>query len=72
MHFFKNFSAILVGASVLTACIKVKVTNSAEHKALCSEYGYTPNSSQFSKCVKRQNIIAKYESENWLMLTLGL
>ena len=72
MHLFRYFSAILVGASVLTACEKVNVTDSGEHIVLCSEYGHAQNSSQFSKCVKRQNIIAKYENENWLMRNLGL
>ena len=72
MHLFRYFSAILVGASVLTACEKVNVTGSGEHIVLCSEYGYTPNSSQFNKCLKRQNIIAKYENENWLMVIIGL
>jgi hypothetical protein len=72
MHLFRYFSAILVGASVLTACEKVNVTDSGEHIVLCSEYGHTPNSSQFNKCLKRQNIIAKYENENWLMVIIGL
>ena len=72
MHLFRYFSAILVVASVLTACEKINETNIAEYKALCSEYGHAQNSSQFSKCVKRQNIIAKYENEYWLMRTLGL
>ena len=72
MHLFRFFSAILFGASVLIACGKVNVTDSTEHKALCSQYGHTLHSYQFSKCVKRQNIIANYENENWLLLTLGL
>ena len=69
---FRCFSVILVGTSLLSACEKINETNIAEYKALCSEYGHAQNSSQFSKCVKRQNIIAKYENEYWLMLTLGL
>ena len=69
---FRYFSVILVGASFLSACEKINETNIAEYKALCSEYGHPQNTSQFSKCVKRQNIIAKYENENWLMRTLGL
>ena len=69
---FRYFSVILVGTSLLSACEKINETNIAEYKALCSEYGHAQNSSQFSKCVKRQNIIAKYENENWLMRTLGL
>ena len=72
MHLFRYFSAILVGASVLTACEKVNVTDSREYIVLCSEYGHNPNSSQFNKCLKRQNIIAKYENENWLMVIIGL
>ena len=69
---FRCFSVILVGTSLLSACEKINETNIAEYKALCSEYGHVQNSSQFSKCIKRQNIIAKYENENWLMRTLGL
>ena len=69
---FRYFSVILVGTSFLSACEKINETNIAEYKVLCSEYGHVQNSSQFSKCVKRQNIIAKYENENWLMRTLGL
>ena len=69
---FRYFSVILVGASFLSACEKINETNIAEYKALCSEYGHAQTSSQFSNCVKRQNIIAKYENENWLLLTLGL
>ena len=69
---FRYFSVILVGASFLSACEKINETNIAEYKALCSEYGHAQTSSQLSKCVKRQNIIAKYENENWLMRTLGL
>ena len=69
---FRYFSVILVSVSFLSACEKINETNIADYKALCSEYGHAQNSSQFSKCVKRQNIIAKYENENWLMLTLGL
>ena len=44
--------------------------NIAELKVLCSEYGYTPNSSDFNKCLKRQKIIAKYENENWFSRNL--
>ena len=69
---FRYFSVILVGTSFLSACEKINETNIAEYKALCSEYGHVQNSSQFSKCIKRQNIIAKYENENWLIRTLGL
>ena len=72
MIIFRYFSVILVSVSFLSACEKINETNIAEYKALCSEYGHAQNSSQFIKCVKRQNIIAKYENENWLMLTLGL
>ena len=72
MIIFRYFSVILVGASFLSACEKINETNISEYKALGSEYGHPKNTSQFSKCVKRQNIIAKYENENWLMLTLGL
>ena len=72
MIIFRYFSVILVSVSFLSACEKINETNIAEYKALCSEYGHVQNSSQFSKCVKRQNIIAKYENENWLMLILGL
>ena len=72
MIIFRYFSIILIGASFLSACEKINETNIAEHKVLCSEYGHAQTSSQFSKCVKRQNIIAKYENENWLLLTLGL
>ena len=69
---FRYFSVILVATSFLSACEKINETNIAEYKALCSEYGHAQNSPQFSKCVKRQNIIAEYENENWLMRTLGL
>ena len=72
MIILRYFSVILVSVSFLSACEKINETNIAEYKALCSEYGHAQNSSQFIKCVKRQNIIAKYENENWLMLTLGL
>ena len=72
MIIFRYFSVILVSASFLSACEKINETNIAEYKVFCSEYGYAQNSSQFSKCVKRQNIIAKYEYNNWLMLALGL
>ena len=72
MIIFRYFSVILVSVSFLSACEKINETNIAEYKALCSEYGHAQNSSQFIKCVKRQNIIAKYENENWIMLTLGL
>ena len=72
MIIFRYFSVILVGASFLSACEKINETNIAEYKALCSEFGHAQNSFQFSKCVKRQKIIAKYENDNWLMLTLGL
>ena len=72
MIIFRYFSVILVGASFLSACEKINEKNIAEYKALCSEYGHAQTSSQFSKCVKRQNIIAKYEYNNWLMLALGL
>ena len=72
MIIFKYFSVILVSVSFLSACEKINETNIAEYKALCSEYGHAHNSSQFIKCFERQNIIAKYENENWIMLTLGL
>ena len=57
MIHFRCFSVILVGTSLLSACEKINETNIAEYKALCSEYGHVQNSSQFSKCIKRQNII---------------
>ena len=72
MIIFRYFSVILVSVSFLSACEKINETNIAEYEVLCSYYGHAQNSSQFSNCVKRQNIIAKYENENWLMLTLGL
>ena len=72
MIILRYLSVILVSVSFLSACEKINETNIAEYKALCSEYGHAQNSSQFIKCVKRQNIIAKYENENWIMLTLGL
>ena len=72
MIIFRFLSVILVSVSFLSACEKINETNIAEYKALCSEYGHAQNSSQFSKCVKRQNIIAKYENNNWLLLALGL
>ena len=72
MIIFRYFSVIFVSVSFLSACEKINETNITEYEALCSDYGHAQNSSQFSKCVKRQNIIAKYENENWLMLTLGL
>ncbi len=72
MIILRYFSAILVSVSFLSACEKINETNIAEYKALCSEYGHAQNSSQFIKCVKRQNSIAKYENENWIMLNLGL
>ena len=72
MIIFRYLSVILVSVSFLSACEKINETNITEYEALCSDYGHAQNSSQFSKCVKRQNIIAKYENENWLMLTLGL
>ena len=71
MIILRYFSVIIVSVSFLSACEKINETNIAEYKALCSEYGHAQNSSQFGKCVKRQNIIAKYENENWLMLILG-
>ncbi len=72
MIFFKYFLLILAGTSFLSACEEINEKIMAEHKTVCSEYGYAANSSQFIKCVERQNIIAKYENENWLLLTLGL
>ena len=68
----RYFSVILVSVIFLSACERINETNIAEYKALCSEYGHIQNSSQFSKCIRRQNIIAKYENEDWLMRTLGL
>ena len=67
-----RYLLVLIVCTNLFACEKINETNVVEYKALCSEYGHAQNSAQFSKCVKRQNIIAKYENENWLMLTLGL
>ena len=72
MIIFRYFSILFIGASFLSACEKNNETNIAEYKALCSEYRHVQTSSQFNKCVKRQNIIANYENENWLLLTLGL
>ena len=72
MIIFRYFFIVLIVASILSACEKNNEINSAEYKALCSEYGYAQTSSQVSKCVKRQNIIAKYENEKWLLLILGL
>ena len=72
MIIFRYFSVILVSVSFLSACEKINETNITEYEALCSDYGHAQNSSQFSKCVKRQNIIAKYENENWLMVIIGL
>ena len=60
----------MFAASFLSSCEKINGTNIAEYKVLCSEYGYVPNSSHFTKCVKRQSIIAKYETENWFNLSL--
>ena len=71
MIIFRYLLLILVCTN-LFACKKINETNIAEYKALCSEYGHAQNSAHYSKCVKRQNIIAKYENENWFMLTLGL
>ena len=70
MIFFRYFGIILVATSFLSSCGKIYEINSAELKVLCSEYGYTPNSPNFNKCLKRQNIIAKYENENWFSLSL--
>ena len=72
MIIFRYFSVILVSVIFLSACEKINETNIAEYKALCSAYGHAQNSSHFGKCVKRQNIIAEYENENWLMRNLGL
>ena len=72
MVFLKYFLVILVVASFLSACEQINEINIAEQRAVCSEYGYASDSSQFTKCVKRQNIIAQYEKENWLLVTLGL
>ena len=54
----------------LTSCANITEANKAEFEVLCSDYGYLSKSSQFSKCVKRQNIIASYENKNWLGLSL--
>ena len=70
MILFRNFAIILVSSSFLFSCEKFNETSIAEYKVLCSDYGYIPNSSHFNKCVKRQNIIAKYENENWFSLSL--
>ncbi len=59
-------------ASLLFSCDKVGEVTVNEHRSMCLKYGYTPDSVQFDKCLKRQNIIANYESKHWLMLTLGL
>ena len=61
---------ILIALSFLSSCEKNYEINIAELRALCSEYGYTSNSSNFSKCLKRQKIIAKYENESWFSRSL--
>ena len=61
---------ILIALSFLSSCEKINEINIAELKVLCAEYGYTSNSSNFNKCLKRQKIIAKYENENWFSRSL--
>ncbi len=70
MILFRYFFTILIASSFLSACEKINEINIAELEALCSEYGYTSNSSNFNKCLKRQKIIAKYENENWFSRNL--
>ena len=70
MIVFRYFFTILISSSFLSSCEKINAINIAEMKVLCSEYGYTVNSSNFNKCLKRQQIIAKYENENWFSLSL--
>ena len=65
MIFYRYFAVMLITAAFLSSCEKISKINIAELKVLCSEYGYTANSSNFTKCLKRQNIIAQYENENW-------
>jgi hypothetical protein len=68
--FIRYFAVILVLIGFLTSCANITEANNAEFEVLCSEYGYLSKSSQFSKCVKRQSIIASYENKNWLGLPL--
>ena len=59
-------------ANLLFSCDKVSEITANEHRSMCLKYGYTPESAQFDKCLKRQNIIANYESKHLLLLTFGL
>ncbi len=61
----------MFAASFLSSCEKINEANIAEYKVLCSEYGYVPNSSDFTKCVKRQSIVAKYENKSWFSRSLS-
>ena len=70
MVFIRYFDTILVLIGLLSSCANITEANKAEFEVLCSDYGYLSKSSQFSKCVKRQNIIASYENKNWLGLSL--
>ena len=70
MVFIRYFATILVLIGLLSSCADITEANKAEFEVLCSDYGYLSKSSQFSKCVKRQNIIASYENKNWLGLSL--
>ena len=70
MIFCRYFSIILITSSFVSSCEKITKINIADLKVLCSEYGYTSNSSNFKKCLNRQKIIAKYENENWFSRSL--
>jgi hypothetical protein len=67
--FIRYFAKILVLIVFLTSCANITEANKAEFEVLCYDYGYLSKSSQFKKCVKRQNIIARYENKNWLGLS---
>ncbi len=69
MIFLRYFAILLVLIGFLTSCANITEANKAEFAVLCSDYGYKSKSSQFKKCVKRQNIIARYENKNWLGLS---
>lgn len=69
MVFIRYFATTLVLLGFLTSCANITEANKAEFEVLCSDHGYLSKSSQFKKCVKRQNIIARYENKNWLGLS---
>ena len=69
MVFIRYFAKILVLIGFLTSCVNITEANKAEFEVLCYASGYLSKSSQFKKCVKRQNIIARYENKNWLGLS---